>query len=349
MNINAKKLDRKMKWGLIVVSLLTLIVLIASAFRENIFPEWRSIRLEYAEILAAKATDARGKELAAQFQIGIDQNFVPSLNAIDRCITCHTGLDDPRMADQENPFRTHPANLLESHPPESFGCTVCHGGQGRATETEAAHGQTEHWLYPMHKAEFRYVSCGQCHEGESLFAEDFFTPGPASDSSRPGFALLAQGKSLLDTKGCLGCHILDGKGGSLGPDITYVGDKTRHDFDFSHLGKDEPRRVAYWLEKHFLEPQTISPATVMPDMDFSEEEAAALTSYVLSLKSPMHELPYRAPIPIEQQPETKFTGEELYLRMCSACHGSDGRESDVPGIRTPALNNVDFLAVASDD
>ena len=178
--MNANELDRRIKWALIVVSLLTLALLIAAALTENVFPEWRRIRLEYARILSDKATDARGAEIAAQFQIGIDQNVVPGLNAIDRCITCHTGMEDPRMADQENPFRTHPAGILENHPPERFGCTVCHLGQGRATETEAAHGHTEHWLYPMHEAEFRYASCGQCHERESLFAEDFFTPGSAT-------------------------------------------------------------------------------------------------------------------------------------------------------------------------
>ena len=122
--MNANELDRRIKWALIVVSLLTLALLIAAALTENVFPEWRRIRLEYARILSDKATDARGAEIAAQFQIGIDQNVVPSLNAIDRCITCHTGIEVPRLADQKNPGRTPPAGVRHGHHPHGGSITI---------------------------------------------------------------------------------------------------------------------------------------------------------------------------------------------------------------------------------
>ncbi len=35
------------------------------------------------------------------------------------------------------------------HPVEKFGCTSCHGGQGWAIDTEAAHGQVAHWEEPL--------------------------------------------------------------------------------------------------------------------------------------------------------------------------------------------------------
>jgi predicted nucleic acid-binding Zn-ribbon protein len=57
---------------------------------------------------------------------------------IDRCMTCHLGIDNPDYADAEQPFRTHPrldvfVNRESAHPVDDFGCTSCHSGRGRAT------------------------------------------------------------------------------------------------------------------------------------------------------------------------------------------------------------------------
>ena len=119
-------LDTRMKWGLLLTSLITLGLLTLAALKENVFPEWREHRQAYAKILSDKATSDREQTLAEQFEVGIDHNVLPELNTIDRCITCHTGIDDPRMADEKHPFRTHPGTLLSVHPPGRFGCTVCH-------------------------------------------------------------------------------------------------------------------------------------------------------------------------------------------------------------------------------
>ena len=146
--LDLEGMERRTKWLLLVVSVATLVLLIVSALQENVFDEWRLIRRDYAKILEAKATGDRGKAIAAQFEVGIDQIVLPALGSVDRCITCHTGLDDPRMVDEAQPFTTHPADILFNHPPEEFGCTICHQGQGRATKTAEAHGDSEDWLYP---------------------------------------------------------------------------------------------------------------------------------------------------------------------------------------------------------
>ena len=57
---------------------------------------------------------------------------------IDRCQTCHLGIDNLDYADAPQPFRTHPDLDLyvapeSKHPRDSFGCTSCHEGRGRAT------------------------------------------------------------------------------------------------------------------------------------------------------------------------------------------------------------------------
>jgi hypothetical protein len=55
------------------------------------------------------------------------------------------------------PYTSHPdpgANL-EWHPLEKFGCSPCHGGNGRAVEfcRKRGHGRYEHWLYPLYYPE----------------------------------------------------------------------------------------------------------------------------------------------------------------------------------------------------
>jgi cytochrome c2 len=74
------------------------------------------------------------------------------IQQVDRCETCHLGTNKPTYTSSEIPleFRTHPRRdlLMASHPVETFGCTSCHQGQGRATTQEHAHSawrMHEHW------------------------------------------------------------------------------------------------------------------------------------------------------------------------------------------------------------
>src|ERR1043166_349208 len=64
-------------------------------------------------------------------------NFDTTLARVDRCQTCHVGIDRSGFEDQPNPYKTHPHReaLLTAHPPEKFGCTPCHEGQGAATSS----------------------------------------------------------------------------------------------------------------------------------------------------------------------------------------------------------------------
>ncbi len=342
--------DRKIKLWLLIVSLATLVMLLAAALSENIFPEWRSLQKRYAKILQEKATDERGRKAADDFSLEITQLVLPELGAIDRCITCHTGTSDHRMEDQPQPFTTHPGKYLQVHDPAKFGCTVCHRGQGRATETKDAHGVDANWEYPLLKTKYIKSSCSQCHADQELY-------GPNSvlsrldeadeESGKQSSALVERGRELVDEKGCLGCHVLQGKGGTLGLELTHVGDKTKHNFDFSHFERGEPLEVEYWHKKHFTDPGTVSPGTSMPATGLEEPELEALIAYLLSLR--------RSQVPASLITSTgtgsplEDSGDRLYSRYCSACHSSDGNGGGVPSILTPSLNNVDALAVASDD
>jgi ubiquinol-cytochrome c reductase cytochrome b subunit len=80
---------------------------------------------------------------------------------------------------------------------------------------------------------------------------------------------IAHGQALFTSLGCTGCHRIHGTGGALGPDLSYEGDV-------------RPDRE--WHMKHFRDPQSVSPGSIMPKFPLSDAELRDLTSYVLSLK-----------------------------------------------------------------
>ncbi len=91
------------------------------------------------------------------------------------------------------PFTTHPdPELFKFHSLEKFGCSPCHGGNGRALDSvEKAHGRYEHWLWPLNYPENYNAGCQNCH---------------ASDMVTEHAEVLNRGRSLYRTRGCIGCH-----------------------------------------------------------------------------------------------------------------------------------------------
>jgi hypothetical protein len=125
------------------------------------------------------------------------------------------------------------------HDPADYGCTVCHGGQGQATEKADAHGNVHFWPEPMIPARFSYAGCGACHV-------------PIRVPSQPHLALARGAFERLD---CLACHPLDGRGGLLrpggggmeGPDLSRAG-ISGYDADWyaKHLRKSAQALCGPW-------------------------------------------------------------------------------------------------------
>ena len=80
---------------------------------------------------------------------------------------------------------------------------------------------------------------------------------------------IARGKQLYVQYGCATCHRIHGDGGAVGPELSYVGDR-------------RPDRS--WHIKHFRNPQSVNPASIMPKFPLSETELNDLSSFMLSLK-----------------------------------------------------------------
>ncbi len=182
---------RANKLLLLCSSLATLALLFYAADWEGNRRDWRRWQSKYQAQLPA--------EQAPAFPVQLRQVFVPQLHAADRCISCHVGMAAGETALAEPAlFRAHPKVV---HDPAEFGCVVCHGGQGRATEEADAHGKVEHWPQPMLPLRYSYAGCGSCHTHLRV----------------PNVAEVARGRALIERYDCLACHALDGRGGTLRP------------------------------------------------------------------------------------------------------------------------------------
>ncbi len=137
-----------------------------------------------------------------KFNVEIKQIHVQDVGLVDRCESCHVGIREPLTLTKadlggEGAFTSHPRPaLLQIHDPEKFGCTPCHNGNGTATTSVAkAHGQYEHWLWPLYEKKNVEAGCHQCHAAD-LYLEH---------ADR-----LSRGKELFRHRVCIGCHRYEG-------------------------------------------------------------------------------------------------------------------------------------------
>jgi mono/diheme cytochrome c family protein len=138
----------------------------------------------------------------------------------------------------------------------------------------------------------------------------------------------AAGRRLFEEKGCFGCHSIGGKGGDIGPALDQVA--KRH----------EPQ----WIVAHFQNPQGVSPGTVMPQFNFTEQETRALTEFLLSLTDTNVVGFLRVPSainPVER-------GRAVYKKYgCAGCHGGEAK-GGVPNPNAKTAQQVPGLLYVSE-
>jgi len=298
------------------------------ALNRELNPGWKKYQTEYKDFLVRNAKDNATRERAEKIEIGLQQIYLKSLETSDRCISCHRGVENPLMANAEQPHRQHSGNYLEKHSISKFGCTICHRGQGLAMNIEEAHGaEHTHWDFPIIPTKYIQGSCALCHDFEMLRHE--------------GGEKVAKGEELFRQKGCRGCHKLDGIGGDLGKALDGVGSRARAYFPMKHVVGD--RTIYNWVRQHFDDPRAIVPGSEMR-VFLTEEEADLLTTYILTFRS--EQLP-RNYMLIKNIAVPKADGESLYKMYCVACH-TEGNISfydeilkrTIPAIRNPAFSGT---------
>ncbi|MFN3326619.1 MAG: c-type cytochrome [Bryobacteraceae bacterium] len=178
---------KKNKYLLLVSSAAVLVLLVWAAVDENYFREWRRIQ-------------SAGHTEEGPIPVRLRQVVNNSLGAADRCVSCHVTMGPGEQ-------NVHGGAILQPHSPvvhdpAELGCTVCHSGQGQATEKDDAHGRVHFWPEPMLPREMSYAGCGSCHVTLGV-------------PSQPRLRAASQAFERLD---CYACHRVDGKGGTVRPD-----------------------------------------------------------------------------------------------------------------------------------
>ena len=239
---------------------------------------------------------------------------------VDRCTTCHLGIDQPSFIDAPAPFTAHPdldkylANN-SPHPIGQFGCTTCHSGLDRAVEfARAGHtpvdlAQQSEWeekyswheqhyletpMIPMSRIE---ATCLKCHTG---------------GGDVPQAPALNKGRDLIRMYGCFGCHRIPGYENvrKVGPDLTTIASK---------LDKE-------WVHKWLREPKSFKSEARMPQFwgvsnnngpEYRSRNIAEITAITEFLFSKSKD----NPLPPARKGGSEERGKELVETIgCFGCH-----------------------------
>ncbi|HWT81950.1 MAG TPA: c-type cytochrome, partial [Candidatus Methylomirabilis sp.] len=208
-----KSVLRKLTLLCVICGVAGFVLLGVAAIRDG-KQEWKHYQAGYKELLLGKIGRDRNPALyerVAAMKPEIKQVVIDEWKAVDRCTTCHMGIDDPLFAGARQPLRTHPyPELLKKHPVEKYGCTICHGGQGLATTYEgAAHKTLDFWPDPMVDKGLMQSRCGICHKDYQAIGAD----------------RLIAGREIYKEMHCAGCHRIEKMGAAVGPDLSAFGDK----------------------------------------------------------------------------------------------------------------------------
>ena len=259
-----------------------------------------------------------------------DRNaFDEAIARVDRCQSCHMGIDKKGFENAPQPFRTHSnfSAIIDKHPTDKLGCTPCHEGQGPAVNSIAmAHGDVEHWEHPLLKGQEMQSRCVKCHvDVGSLRGKD----------DQQIAINWVQGERLFQQMGCTGCHLAAGY-----EDLPKIG---------PYLKLASAKLDPSWTVRWITNPHLIHPHTRMPNFMFSREQATQIASFIFSSSAknsadwltahpepPTLEADIANPAFVEE-------GKGLFESVgCKGCHSVDPDQ-----IGTPVGDNAHFVPAAT--
>jgi len=272
------------------VAVLFLVVLAVSPMKDY-FREWRGYQAAYNKYIEGLPQRVKPAEP------GIRQIWVRKLDRVDRCVTCHLGLKEPALSNAPEPYRAHPQIY---HDIEEFGCTVCHEGQGAATEYKESIGKVKYWDKPILPRAYMEASCAKCHK----------------EAEVPQAPILNLGRELIRESNCAGCHKMEGFEKEWVPSLDGIGSKVNR----------------AWLVNWLKNPSAYSAKTDMPNFLLSDDEANTLADFLLSFKQfagevPLDSLPGRFTTASDAQ-KTRLTdlGSTRFREArCISCHPINGK------------------------
>jgi cytochrome c2 len=255
-----------------------------------------------------------------------DVNFM-KVQRVDRCTTCHLGIDNPDFKNAPQPFTTHPNLELfmdknSPHPLEEFGCTTCHQGRGRGTDfVSAVHTprdeeqakewkkkygwyEIHHWDQPMLSAPLTQAGCFKCHENATAIK---------------GAEKLNLGLNLIERAGCYNCHVIKKYQDwpKTGPNLDFIASKTTKDWAFHWI--DDPKSIRFntWMPSFFHQTNNSD----LESTKRGQQEVHAMVEYLFANSKPFNVGVSSAGDPIK--------GKELVSSLgCLACHQVEKKKTE---------------------
>ena len=264
-----------------------------------------------------------------------DVNF-KTVPKMDRCTTCHLGIDKKGFEKYPQPFKTHPSldtylGGSSVHPIDKIGCTVCHEGMGQsvsfrdAAHTPSTEKQKEEWEkkfhweephdwdYPMLPVKMTEASCAKCHR------QEVYLPKAAS---------LNVAYATFERAGCYACHKTKGFENvkKPGPILTKLDSKLSQDWVKNWIRNPKAVKPTTWMPRFFYNSNNNGPA----DAPRNEAEISAIAAYLFANAEP-HEFAVKNP----SHGDAK-RGEEIVKQIgCQGCHVvGEGSRSDAGPRRT---------------
>jgi len=138
-----------------------------------------------------------------------------------------------------------------------------------------------------------------------------------------------RGRASFQAYKCTKCHTVNGEGGVLGPDLTFVGFRKSSDF----------------LERWLINPQAWKPHVSMPNFYLREAVRKDIVAYLATLQGDFYireGRPWDAP---QFAGDSVKRGGEIYSRVgCITCHGKGGvggyPNNNVVGGEIPKISTV---------
>lgn len=223
---------------------------------------------------------------------------IDALGRVDRCTTCHIGIEDKGLEDYEQPYGSHPGQYLLWHNIENFGCTICHEGQGLSTDyMHAAHrpirGLDRPWQNGVLPKYLIQSSCGKCH----------------LDKEVPFAPLLSKGRDIIEKAGCAGCHKirLFEEQEKVAPSLDGLGSKVNKTWLFRWLSNPREYDGETELIRHR-----------MPRFNLSREQILDLGAFLMTSEEKA---------PVEPMLEGNAENGGLLFResRCVTCHRVEGK------------------------
>ncbi len=274
-----------------------------------------------------------------------DDRYFREVPKVDRCITCHTFIDQPGYEKEKNPFKTHPklelmVGIDSPHPMKQTGCTTCHGGEGHRVNdfNSVAHmpdgeKQEKEWIKkydwkephhipsPMLKLSQTEAGCVKCHSGVELIK---------------GATVLNEGRMAIEKYGCYACHKIQGWGEGRrkpGPSLLKIASKVDKEWFKSWVWEPKSFNKHSKMPAFFRQSNNSKPEHIRYNMT----EVNAMAEYIWE-KSKSY------------TPNEKYkggnaeNGKKVISEVgCLGCHGVDGLEDQsnkIKGYAGPWLSNL---------